>query len=226
MHGDRSQPQNQGPPDERTSSDQACGGIRIRRGAYLPHWTREGGVYSVTFRLADSLPASVLRAIVREREGILRRAAAMGRDLSVYERRRLDRLHSERIERYLDAGYGACYLRDPRVASLVRDAIVHFEGERYRLAAWCIMPNHVHVVLRPEPGHALSAVLHSWKSFTAARANQLLGRSGAFWQPESYDHLVRDEEELHRTVEYVRANPRAAGLVDWPWAWPSECARE
>lgn len=149
-----------------------------RQGAYLPHWTREGATYFVTFRLADSRPAAVLNRWAREREEIVQRAAAMGRELSVQERARLDGLHSERVERYLDAGHGACHLADPRVAELVRGALLHFDRVRYELAAWCVMPNHVHVVVRPLEGFELPRIVHSWKSFTSNRANEILGRKG------------------------------------------------
>lgn len=83
------------------------------------------------------------------------------------------------------------------------------------------MPNHVHVILRPLSSHALEDILHSWKSFTATAANKILGRTGAFWQKESYDHIVRDAHELQRTVKYVQENPSKAGLQNWPWVWPT-----
>ncbi|MCC6321347.1 MAG: transposase [Phycisphaerales bacterium] len=193
------------------------GGIDKRHGAYLPHWTRDGATYSATFRLVDSLPVSVLAGYVQEREGIVARAAANGRELSALERARLDELHSERIEAYLDSGAGACWLRDERVAELVQGALMHFEGVRYEVFAWCVMPNHVHAVFRPREGFGLSAILHSWKGFTSSEANKLLGRTGAFWQPESYDHLIRDEEEFAHAVRYVLENPAKAGLRDWQW---------
>ncbi len=79
------------------------------------------------------------------------------------------------------------------------------------------MPNHVHVVFQPLAGHGLADILHSWKSFTAKKANRLLGRLGEFWQREYYDHLIRDGEEFQRIVRYVGENPRRAGLRNWPW---------
>ncbi len=91
--------------------------LEIRHGAYLPHWTRSGSTYSLCFRLGDSLPQSVLENWKTEREHIVARARQMGRELTDYERQRLDELHSERIEKYLDAGLGACWLRDDRIAA-------------------------------------------------------------------------------------------------------------
>ena len=126
-------------------------------------------------------------------------------------------VHSQRVEKYLDAGYGACHMKDPRVAQLVRDALLHFDGQRYDLLAWCVMPNHVHAVVEPRPGHDLSNILHSWKSFTSNQANQVLGRTGTFWQAESFDHLIRDAEDFDRALHYTLDNPKQAGLKDWQW---------
>jgi len=103
------------------------------------------------------------------------------------------------------------------VAQTVLDALKHFDGQRYDLLAWCIMPNHVHVVVCPLGTHNLPEILHSWKSFTAKRANKLLQRQGQFWQEEYYDHLIRDEEDFNRSIQYVLDNPSKAGLADWRW---------
>jgi REP element-mobilizing transposase RayT len=119
----------------------------------------------------------------------------------------------------LDSGAGACHLRNPAVAELVAEALSHFDNQRYRLFAWSIMPNHAHVVLRVFPGHSLGEIIHSWKSFTAKLANQLLNHCGSFWQREYYDHLIRDESEFDRAVRYVAENPEKAGLWDWRWVW-------
>jgi REP element-mobilizing transposase RayT len=191
----------------------------IRQGANLPHWRLDGSIYAVTFRLADSLPQEVLSRWKSEREDIVRRAVQASRPLSTFELRRLDKLHSERVENWLDQGHGSCVLRDPRVARLVADALRHFDGERYELLAWCVMPNHVHAVLQPFPGRELSLILLSWKGYTGKKAREILDMRGAgeFWQKESYDHIVRDEEDFARQVQYVLDNPAAAGLRDWPW---------
>jgi len=191
--------------------------IQKRYGANLPHWTREGGIYAVTFRLGDSLPAGVLEQYVSEREEIVRRANAMQRPLAVYELGRLRELHSDRIEQFLDQGQGECIFRSHQCARIARDAIVHFDGERYVLFAWCIMPNHVHAVLRPRCEHSLSSVLHSWKSFSSKAIGKLLNREGTLWQEESYDHLVRDVQDFAHAVRYVVENPLNAGLRNWPW---------
>ncbi len=191
--------------------------LKTRRGAYLPHWTREGAIYAVTFRLADSLPSAVIETWKRERDEIVLRAKEQGRELSVAESKRLQELFSARVEKHLDAGIGQCWMNRPNVAELVQNALKHFNGERYRLIAWCVMPNHVHVVVQPLPSFALESILHSWKSYTANQVNRMLHRSGAFWQAEYYDHLIRDDADFEHAVEYVLGNPRAAGLSNWPW---------
>jgi REP element-mobilizing transposase RayT len=192
-------------------------GLQIRHGAHLPHWTREGSIYAVNFRLADSLPRHVLESWRGERQAIVARARQQDRPLTDDERAALDVLHSEKVEKFLDAGHGACWLRNPLVAKLVQGALRHFDGVRYRLLAWCVMPNHVHAVVQPHSGFGLPNILHSWKSYTACEANKLLGRSGEFWMAEYYDHLIRDEEDLVHAVEYAWRNSERVGLEDWPW---------
>ena len=191
--------------------------IEIRQGAYLPHWIARGAIYAVNFRLADALPQHVLDAWRRERDAIVENAKQQDRPLTRSELESLDRLHSERVESFLDAGHGQCWLRDERVAAIVVDALRHFDGERYRLLAWCVMPNHVHAVVQPLHGHELSSIMHSWKRHAARQANRLLGREGAFWQPESYDHLIRDAADLRHSVEYAWSNPDAAGIPQSTW---------
>lgn len=182
---------------------------------YLPHLKVEGATYFVTFRLADSLPREVLDRLEAWRADQLRRREAG-------ERVAIDTDFSTRLDEYLDRGNGACWLNDERVAQLVADALRHFDRERYRLHAWVVMPNHVHALVHPLSGHTLEEILHSWKSFTAHRANKLLGRDGEFWQPESYDHWVRNEAEFERFKRYIEENPVKARLcaqpADWRWS--------
>lgn len=189
--------------------------VERRQGAFLPHWTQEGATYAVTFRLFDALPSEVLQQWLAEREDIVKTARQLGRELSDAERERLDQLHSERVERWLDAGHGCCFLRNGPVAELIASALRYFDGQRYDLFAWCAMPNHVHVVFRPQADWTLSKILHSWKSYTAKEANRILGRSGEFWQDEYYDHLVRNDRDFEHQVRYVLENPSKAGLQAW-----------
>jgi len=165
---------------------------------YLPHFDSPETIQFVTFRLADSLPRQVVEAL-RLRDDAL-----------------------ARVDGELDGGLGACWLRRPEIASIVQDALLHFDGTRYRLLAWCLMPNHVHVVVEMAGHASLSDILRSLKSFTARRANTRLGRAGAFWHADYFDRFIRDEGHFFRTVDYVEQNPVKAGLVeraiDWPWS--------
>lgn len=204
-------------PRERQAGSLPHGNIYKHSRGKLPHWEREGGRYFVTFRLADSLPPEVREQIEAERLDIIRTAEHLGRELSDSEEVQLLRLHSEKVEKFLHAGSGACYLRDDRCAKIVADAVGHFDGKRYDLHAWCVMPNHVHVVFAAKPGHSLSSIMHSWKSFTANQCNKVLDRTGAFWMDESFDRLIRDDSEFDRFVTYALNNPVKAGLKSWRW---------
>lgn len=191
--------------------------LKIRQGAYLPHWARENAIYAVTFRLDDALPQHVWEGWLLERTSIERRAGEQGRALSESEKDELRHLCSERVERYLDAGHGSCCLADGEAAAVVAGALAHFNGQRYILHAWCVMPNHVHAVVQPLDGWTLEQILHSWKSFTAHAVNKLLNRKGGLWQKESYDHLIRDEADYAHAIEYVLRNPEVARLQGWKW---------
>ncbi|HEX8284002.1 MAG TPA: transposase [Pyrinomonadaceae bacterium] len=170
---------------------------------YLPHF--EGGERPqfITFRLKDSLPQEVLEGwrLESERGG---GEAALRR----------------RVEAYLDTGHGQALLKDAAVASLVESALLHFDGERYRLTAWVVMPNHVHILITPRPPHTLSSIMHSVKSYTAREANKLLRRTGQFWQEEYFDRYIRDAAHYAQTIAYIEANPVKAGLCYLPQDWP------
>ena len=188
--------------------------IQVRHGAFLPHWTKEGAVYHVCIRLADSLPQSKLKEWKEERQEIVRYAERQKRLLTKSEQQRLDFLLSGKVEEWLDAGRGSCFLQQERIAELVANTLKFFDGERYKLFAWCIMPNHVHVTVQPIT-HTLPEILNSWKKFTAREANKILEREGQpFWQREYFDHLIRNQEYRERTVEYVWRNSDKAGLND------------
>ena len=170
---------------------------------YLPHYDKPGLVQAVTFRLADSLPKSKRS----EWEHIL--------DITD------DAERIRQIERYLDQGAGSCILRQPACAEIVQNALLHFDGTRYRLIAWCVMPNHVHVLFETFPGHPLGKVVHSWKTFTTREINKHLNRSGPLWQEDYFDTFMRDDEQQWSEKDYIEGNPVNAGLVsratDWPW---------
>ena len=186
---------------------------RSRR--YLPHCEGEHPIYFVTFRLVDSLPRDFVLHLRHHRESTkkLTPAAEAGAD-----RPRAHDLDGvlETAEGCLDSGLGECHMRDSRIAKIVADAIQHFQGTRYNLLGWCVMPNHVHVVFAPLGENKLDATHHSWKSFSALMVNRLLQRRGIFWQREYFDHLVRNERSLLKILHYVKENPTRAGLPNWP----------
>jgi len=180
-------------------------GNRIRNRGYLPHWESEHGIYFVTFRLADSLPQSVIRAL---------------RVDEISKPKEQQRM-AKKLEDFLDRGAGACVLSQPCIAGIVASALKKFNGVRYRMLAWCVMPNHVHVVFQPLEEHELAEILHAWKSFTAVEINRKLSRSGPLWQKEYYDHLIRDGMQLKRAVRYTVENPARAGMRRWPYVYAS-----
>ena len=210
-------------------------GIHTR--GYLPHVKREGASYFVTFRLADSLPKAVLLKHQAERAERLQRFYAQQdaakktgvKTANPETLESIERDYFRKLEAYLDKGRGECCLKRPDIAELVAGALRFFAGERYRLDAWVVMPNHVHAVLWPMPNFTLSGIVQSWKRHTAREANKLLNRTGeTFWQPEPFDHWIRNEAEHARCCRYVVNNPVKAGLCaapeDWQWssAWRGE----
>jgi REP element-mobilizing transposase RayT len=157
---------------------------------YIPHLDAPSLVQHVVFRLADSLPVEIRNDLAKQ---------------SAVDRIRM-------ADAALDQGHGRRDLENPLVARLVQAALLKFDGERYALVAWCVMPNHVHALLQLKPGFKLDRVVHSWKSYTAKEANRLLRCSGAFWAPEYFDRFMRDDEHLARTASYIEGDPVKAGL--------------
>ncbi|HMO65319.1 MAG TPA: transposase, partial [Verrucomicrobiota bacterium] len=175
----------------------------------LPHCTQEGATYFVTFRLADSLPAAVLEAWRREKEEFL---ARLPPPVSEEARAEAIALSTARLEDRLDEGHGRCLLREARAADEVERCLRHFDGGRYQLGSFVIMPNHVHALVRPLAGHSLAETLQGWKSVSGHRLKQWFQLPDAVWQDESFDHLVRDETRLERFTRYIGENPSRAGL--------------
>ncbi|MCG2767313.1 MAG: transposase [Anaerolineae bacterium] len=200
-----------GPQASSLQSEPQASSLQTHKGwysrGYLPHFDDPGLIQGITFRLWDSLPAHVVESLVEE---LKQTSSATKR---------------ARIEAYLNAGYGACYLCDPRIGRLVENALLHFDGERYRMIAWVVMPNHVHTLIETIEGYPLGTVLHSWKSYTASKANQILGRSGRFWYHEYFDRYIRDERHFANAVRYIHENPVKAGLVEKPEEWLFSSAR-
>jgi REP element-mobilizing transposase RayT len=175
----------------------------------LPHWRQRGASYFVTFRLGDSLPQAALAELRDERQRWLN---AHPKPRSKADTLAFQLLFSEKIEAFLAAGFGACWLQRPVIWQIVEDALAHFDGSRYALGDFVIMPNHVHAIVTPLGEDELSPILHSWKSYTANRINEAVQRTGALWQRESFDHLIRDADELLGCQRYIAENPAKAGL--------------
>ena len=176
---------------------------------YLPHFDYPDILQGITFHLDDSLPAVVVERMKRKAKQ------------SPHPEREL----RTAVQRYLDAGHGACYLKEPALARTVEHALLHFDGQRYRLLAWVIMPNHVHLLVEIIEGYPLHEVIHSWKSFTAQEINKALKRRGTFWQREYFDRFIRNEKHLRKSIRYIHNNPVKAGLVANSGDFPFSSAR-
>ena len=172
----------------------------------LPHLHYNEGDYFVTFRLKDSLPL----ILIEELRSDLEKNPA---ELSTKEKKLF-----KKYDDLLDSGnYGANYLLNKQVASIVKEAIEKYENELYQVICYCIMPNHVHIVFTIlDAGKSLSDIMKLIKGRSAISINKLLNRKGNLWQAESFDRLIREEKELHNIVKYVLLNPVKANLVsDW-----------
>jgi REP element-mobilizing transposase RayT len=178
---------------------------------YLPHF--DGGEIhqTVTIRLADSFP--------------MQRLEAWRWELRLLPPEQLNAELRRRIEDYLDLGHGVCHLKQSAIARMVEEALLFFDGQRYKLLAWTIMPNHVHTIFLPLRGHALSKIIQSWKSYTSKRANDMLRHSGRFWQEDYFDRYIRDDDHFAAALAYVENNPVKAGLCSRPEDWPHGSAR-
>ena len=186
------------------------GEIKMTR-RHLPHWEQAGATYFVTFRLADAVPGNVRQQWSEEIEQWMK-LHPLPWDWKTT--RDYIRLCEESREEWLDRGHGECLLARSDAREIVRQAMEHFDRKRYVLDSFVIMPNHVHAIVQPLRGDSLSAILHSWKSFTANAVNREFNRDGALWMEESFDTIVRDPAHLSACREYVRANPAKARLVN------------
>jgi REP element-mobilizing transposase RayT len=171
---------------------------------YLPHFDAGEVFQSITFRLYDSMPQNVLK---RWKTELAREKADFADDLRW------------RIEAYLDQGYGACFLSNFRIAAMLENALLHFDGERYRLSGWAVMPNHVHILVAPCAGYTVSNIMHSIKSFTSQEANKILGRKGRFWFEDYFDRYIRNAKHFTNAIIYIESNPVKAGLCEHAAVW-------
>lgn len=207
----------------------------------LPHWHPAGASIFVTWRLKGSLPSSAVTRL-RETHRLLNREAERkglsSEDLNLRINKKLFAMLDEFLDR---AAYGPTWLREPAIADMIQDALLNIYAHLYKLWAYVIMPNHVHVLVKPKPAIpaadeltdetvSLSDITKRLKGYAAREANKLLGLTGqSFWQTESFDHWPRDEDEFYRIISYIENNPVKAGLVilaeDWTWSSAAERKR-
>ncbi|OYV82532.1 MAG: hypothetical protein B7Z73_17035 [Planctomycetia bacterium 21-64-5] len=190
---------------------------------HLPHWEQSGKTYFITFRTADSLPVEVAeRWHQKRRDWLLRHNIAPDgenwedrlAELPERFQRQFHETISLEFHQHLDAGHGACVLRQKELAAEVGRSLRHFDGQRYRMGDFIVMPNHIHALVQFLGGTKLKKQCYSWKKFTATKINRTLGQSGTFWQKESFDHLVRSLEQFERFQRYIADNPSKAGLKE------------
>jgi REP element-mobilizing transposase RayT len=178
---------------------------------YLPHRDRNGLVQLLTIRLADSLPTHAVEQIRQEIRSLPKSEQAAASEL--------------RLQKWLDAGHGACHLRKPLCAEAVRQAFAKTHGKTCDIIAWVVMPNHAHVLAEVHNGVALGDLSRSWKGPSALTVNRLVGRSGKLWFREYHDRFIRDDDHMTSAINYVHANPIKAGLCESPQDWPFSSAR-
>jgi hypothetical protein len=187
--------------------------VVVRKRSAIPHWHVPGGLYFVTWRLANCVPYEHERRLLELRHELMR-ARMNGADLRI--QLSIEREVFRLLDRVLDAGHGPAYMKNASIADMVQRTLEFRDGVDYDLITHTVMPTHVHVVFRLLA--ELDAVLQQWKSVTAHRANLILGRRGPFWETDYFDVLVRHSRQLEKIVAYVRSNPAKAGLTEWRWS--------
>jgi putative transposase len=198
----------------------------------LPHWFQAGAAIFITFRTYDSLPKSALVQMRVEFEDWLARQslpsaiAKIQFELRSEERRLLLSAYPKMIQwqvtrrfdalfnRALDDCHGECLVGIPENAKIVSDAILFYEGTRYLLDCFVVMPNHVHAIVQFMEGFDLQLVGQSWMRYSARKINQRMGRKGVLWQPEPFDHIIRSGEQLSHLRRYIALNPQVARLTE------------
>ncbi len=173
----------------------------VRDRGYLPHFENRA-IQFITFRLFDSVP----KELIEEWKMVL--AKENDTEGSTDVARHMHKL----VDRFEDSGYGQCFLADSRVADMMEQALKHDDGKKYDLISYCIMPNHVHVMISVYEGVSLPSILHTWRSYSAHEANKILERNGDFWMKDYYDRYIRDARHYTAVAQYIKDNPAKAGL--------------
>lgn len=186
-----------------------------------PHWSQAGAIVFVTFRMRDSIPREVVQRWDREKnEWLQTRGLLNARHWSeivpsLNERLRAEfKRHFNRCrEDFLDTCHGRCVLKRPHLAQIVADSLMYFDGDRYRMGDFVVMPNHVHLLAAfPDPDK-VERQFGSWLHYTAYQINRAIGEKGHFWQQEPFDHLVRSVEQYEYLCRYIADNPKRARLA-------------
>jgi putative transposase len=175
----------------------------------LPHWQQDQAAYFLTFRLADSIPADLLRQWRQERDDWTQKHPEPWTPETEAE---YHKKFSSRVDRYLDQGYGSCLLRDAENAAIVAAVFRHFDESRYHLHAWVIMPNHVHLLLSLGESESLASIVASWKRFSGLKIRQQMCSHGPLWQKDYFDRIIRDWDHFVNVARYIRRNPTKSKL--------------
>jgi putative transposase len=190
----------------------------------LPHYQPAEATFFITFRLAGSIPKVVLNRM-RTNYDLVVNGIIERQDLTCTEQRELLSIEQKKLfattDNYLDNNpNGPYYLQQNEIADIVSDELHRHDTQTMTLWAFCIMSNHVHLLCTLlEDAPVLTKVLQNIKSYSAQKANRVLGREGQFWERESYDHVVRKDGDFERILRYILMNPVKAGLVDDWMKW-------
>lgn len=208
----------------------------------LPHWQISEATYFVTYRLYDSIPRAAIEQLKAEYQAALARLCSpelrSGESPGVTSPEQssgVQRAYDEqkryfaRFDALLDQNLnGPYWLQESKIAQINWDALLFYHNKLYRMYAFCIMSNHIHVLFEALPdAPPLEIIMGRLKRYTGVQCNKVLGRTGnSFWEAESYDHIVR-KGEFDPILRYILNNPVKAKQVsswqDWKWTY---CAPE
>ena len=179
-------------------------------GTSLPHWHQDGKYVFVTFRLHDSLPQEKLQWLREEKENWLKLHPQPWNEKVTKE---YINNFGKAVDKWLNNNYGNCLLKKQSNRKIVEDALFFFNGRRYDLVAFVVMPNHIHILMKLREGYELTEIMRSIKSYTAKKINDNENSTGPVWQSESYDRLIRDQKHFENVVSYIIANNKKLAWV-------------
>ncbi|MDO9465515.1 MAG: transposase [bacterium] len=202
----------------------------------LPHYQPESGIFFITYRLNFDLPSEIVEKLIQQKQEYAKR-----KSVSKNKDEKSIKLDFEKQQFYFVDNYlGLCkngpkYLSDSNIAQIVKDSLFFMNKKQYELYCFCVMPNHVHILIMPQEQksgsfYSFAEILKGHKGSTARKANIFLNKTGSFWHKESYDHLVRSQQEFEDTVWYIINNPVKAHLTDdyrkWNHTWIAEYVKK